>query len=51
MMLSVWLLGLLVPAILADTPANCTFSDIAGKWVLYEGSRIYNASIDCRTIG
>jgi hypothetical protein len=46
-----WLIAMLVPAILADTPANCTFNDVVGKWVFYEGSRIHNGSIDCRTMG
>jgi hypothetical protein len=46
-----WLMAMVVPAILADTPANCTFNDVAGKWILYEGSRIHNGSIDCRTMG
>lgn len=46
----VGLFGLLLPGIWADTPANCTFNDIAGKWTLYEGSRIHNGSIDCSSI-
>jgi hypothetical protein len=50
-MLFVWLPALLVSTALADTPANCTFNDIAGKWVLYEGSRIHNSSVNCSRTG
>jgi len=50
-MLLVWIPALLVSTVLADTPANCTFNDVAGKWVLYEGSRTYDSSVDCnRTV-
>ncbi len=33
--------------VLSDTPANCTFEDIAGTWVLYETPRNGDHSIDC----
>ncbi|XP_069678160.1 dipeptidyl peptidase 1-like [Periplaneta americana] len=46
----VGLVGLLLPGIWADIPVNCTYNEVAGKWTLYEGSRIHNGSIDCSSI-
>lgn len=38
---------LLIPSGRCDTPANCTFEDIAGTWYLYETPRNGDHSIDC----
>ena len=35
----------------ADTPANCTFDDVQGDWILYETERMGDASIDCDNMG
>lgn len=37
----------LVAAVAADTPANCTFEDVAGKWTLWEGPRGVKPGTDC----
>lgn len=34
-------------SVLCDTPANCTYDDIAGKWTFYEGPRESDSSISC----
>ncbi|KAK7101922.1 dipeptidyl peptidase 1-like [Littorina saxatilis] len=34
-------------SVLADTPANCTFEDIKGKWVFSVGSGGNSHSVDC----
>ncbi|XP_042905828.1 dipeptidyl peptidase 1 [Parasteatoda tepidariorum] len=34
-----------------DTPANCTYEDIRGKWIFLEGKRESNSSIDCSANG
>ncbi|XP_035206656.1 dipeptidyl peptidase 1-like isoform X3 [Stegodyphus dumicola] len=41
------LLSLLMPYVLADTPANCTYEDIRGIWTFSEGERSGNSDIDC----
>lgn len=35
----------------ADTPANCTFDDVRGEWILYETERSGDAKIDCDNMG
>lgn len=35
----------------ADTPANCTFDDVRGDWILYETERTGDATIDCDNMG
>lgn len=35
----------------ADTPANCTYNDILGKWMLYEGERTNNRAENCSELG
>ncbi|CAL1287410.1 unnamed protein product [Larinioides sclopetarius] len=30
-----------------DTPANCTYEDIRGEWILQEGKRESDSSLDC----
>jgi len=35
----------------ADTPANCTFDDVMGDWMLYETERSGKADIDCDDMG
>ncbi|KAF0293795.1 Dipeptidyl peptidase 1 [Amphibalanus amphitrite] len=39
-------LALVAPSI-ADTPANCTFEDIAGTWNFYEGLPVGDETISC----
>ena len=39
------LLGL--PAVLCDTPANCTYEDILGTWTFHIGPAGYDNTIDC----
>lgn len=34
-------------AVAADTPANCTFEDVVGKWTLWEGPRGVKPGTDC----
>ncbi len=34
-------------SIRADTPANCTYEDIAGSWVFHEGPRGNDKTLDC----
>eukprot|EP00794_Sanderia_malayensis_P005978 gene5978-6674_t len=34
----------------ADTPANCSYQDILGKWVLHLGKSGYTNKIDCNEI-
>ena len=34
-------------SVLADTPANCTYEDVRGSWVFYEGPSGYPAAPDC----
>lgn len=31
----------------SDTPANCTFENIRGKWLFVEGKREFNNTLDC----
>ncbi|XP_057379831.1 dipeptidyl peptidase 1-like [Daphnia carinata] len=39
--------GLLTQLVRSDTPANCTFEDIVGSWVLYETPRNGDHTLDC----
>jgi len=32
-----------------DTPANCTYQDVAGSWIFYESERSGTNKIDCST--
>ncbi|KAJ1526208.1 hypothetical protein ONE63_009367 [Megalurothrips usitatus] len=34
-------------AVAADTPANCTFEDVVGKWTLWEGPRGVKPGANC----
>ena len=34
-------------AVLGDTPANCTYEDIRGTWILHEGTSGYPTAPDC----
>lgn len=40
-------LALLVAGARADTPANCTYQDVAGTWILYESERSQSSGLDC----
>ena len=31
----------------ADTPANCTFHDVAGSWIFYQTESSGDSSVDC----
>lgn len=31
----------------SDTPANCTYEEIKGDWVFYEGKRESDSSLNC----
>lgn len=44
---SVLIISALVTNIKADTPANCTYEDVIGSWMLYEGSKGNEKTIDC----
>ncbi|XP_042225516.1 dipeptidyl peptidase 1-like isoform X2 [Homarus americanus] len=52
---SMWLwaafLVMLVGGVHADTPANCTFDDVRGDWIIYETERTGHANIDCDNMG
>ena len=37
--------------VLADTPANCTYEDIAGKWVLHVGKGGFDNTLKCNGNG
>lgn len=41
------LFSAIVHNVAADTPANCTFEDVLGDWIFYEGERGHSPSIDC----
>ncbi|XP_042905830.1 dipeptidyl peptidase 1 [Parasteatoda tepidariorum] len=41
------LLGILVACVGADTPANCTYEDVRGTWMFYEGERSGESDLDC----
>jgi len=35
----------------ADTPANCTYEEIKGKWVFSVGDGGKDKTVDCSTVG
>ena len=37
----------LLQSVLGDTPANCTYEDVEGKWVMHVGPTGYDNSLDC----
>jgi cathepsin C len=41
------LLAVLVPSVLADTPANCSYEEISGKWSFHIGPKGGDKTIDC----
>jgi len=45
--LSFIFLGLCIGLVAGDTPANCTFDDIAGTWTFYESERSEVSNIQC----
>ncbi len=47
MFLSVALLFVFIHEILCDTPANCTYEEIKGKWVFHMGKGGRDRTIDC----
>ena len=47
LMLAVVLLTGGLGMVLADTPANCTYSDVLGTWIFYLGPTGYNNTVDC----
>jgi hypothetical protein len=42
-----WLLSFCAAA-LGDTPANCTFEEVKGKWHFYVGDKGLDRHIDCK---
>ncbi|XP_049940816.1 dipeptidyl peptidase 1-like [Schistocerca serialis cubense] len=44
------LAGLLIAGTVADTPANCLYSDIQGSWTFYEGERNLDNTATCDTV-
>lgn len=49
--MKVMVLLVVVVGAAADTPANCTFDDVRGDWILYETERTGDATIDCDNMG
>ena len=47
MMLLAALLVALLPSVLADTPANCSYEEISGTWLFHIGQKGSDNSIDC----
>ena len=37
----------LINTVKSDTPANCTYEDIRGVWVLHEGPRLNDKNVNC----
>lgn len=35
----------------SDTPANCTYEDVRGKWVFYMSERGHDKTVDCSKPG
>ena len=35
----------------ADTPANCTYEEIAGRWIFFVGEGGKDRTIDCSSFG
>ena len=46
-MFTIVLLAVLAPSVLADTPANCTYEEISGKWSFHIGPKGGDNTIDC----
>ncbi|KAK6994022.1 dipeptidyl peptidase 1-like isoform X2 [Biomphalaria glabrata] len=44
-------LSLMLVYISADTPANCTYEDVAGQWIFDLGSGNNDRTIDCSSFG
>ena len=36
---------------MADTPANCTYEEIRGKWVFYVGEGGNDKTVNCSAMG
>ena len=43
----VFLAALLLPSVLADTPANCSYEEISGEWYFHIGKKGYDNTISC----
>ena len=41
----------LVSDVFSDTPANCTYEDVRGKWQFMIGQGGFNNTIDCSVLG
>lgn len=50
MLKSLFVLGLAICLVSADTPANCSFPEIEGTWVFQETERNQGSNIDCTTL-
>ena len=46
-MFAILLLAVLAPSALADTPANCSYEEISGKWSFHIGPKGGDNTIDC----
>lgn len=40
------LVAVFADSVLSDTPANCSYVDIQGKWMLMEGDRGFDSTIE-----
>ena len=45
------ILACLVALAAADTPANCTFEDVAGEWTFSIGEGGFDRTLNCSSFG
>lgn len=41
----------LFSVVFADTPANCTYEDIQGRWLFQIGDRGHDNTVNCDAVG